>query len=73
MIKEKELVNKSDIFWFIDNSDLEKKIETFAAIAELKADQDKIAKLQVFDSSFLRSKSSFKIDGTEIYLLFQPV
>ena len=67
MIKEKELVNKSDIFWFIDNSDLEKKI------AELKADQDKIAKLQVFDSSFLRSKSSFKIDGTEIYLLFQPV
>ena len=39
-IKEKRLVNKSDIFGFMDNSELDKKI----ARLELKAEQDKIVK-----------------------------
>ena len=44
--KNKELVNKSDIYKFINNSDLDKKIDTFAAKAELKAEKDKIVKLE---------------------------
>ena len=41
-IKSKELVYKSPISGFINNADLK---------AELKAEQDKIIKLQAFDSS----------------------
>lgn len=44
-IKHKDLVNKSDIFALIDSSDLDKKIESSAAKAELKAQQNKIVKL----------------------------
>ena len=41
-IKEKKLVDKSDISWFIDNSDIEKKIATPATKAELKASKIKV-------------------------------
>ena len=37
-IKEKELVKKSDISGFINNSELDKKIATLATKAELKAE-----------------------------------
>ena len=36
-IRNKESVDKSDIYKFIINSDLDKKIETLATKAELKA------------------------------------
>ena len=45
-IKDKKLVNKSDI---INSSDLEKKIKKLATKAELKAEQDKIVKLKTYD------------------------
>ena len=45
-MKNKELVNKSDIYKFINNSDLDKKIDTFATKTELKAEKDKIVKLE---------------------------
>ena len=48
-IKEKELVNKSDVFEFIDNSDLDNKI---VAKPVLKAEQEKIVKFQAFDLIF---------------------
>ena len=44
-IKNKKLINKSDIFGFIYNSDLDKKIEWLAAKKELKEEQRKILKL----------------------------
>ena len=40
LIKEKKLVNESNIFGFINNSDLNKKIAILATKAELKAGQD---------------------------------
>ena len=69
-IKEKELVNKSDISGFIDNSNLDKKIAALTRKAELKAEKDKIVELQAFDSSYFRYKSHFEDDGTENYLVF---
>ena len=69
-IKEKELLNKSDISGFIDNSNLDKKIAALTTKAELKAEKDKIVELQAFDSSYFRYKSHFEDDGTENYLVF---
>ena len=53
-IKEKALLDKSDICEFKDNSDLDKKIETLAPKAELKADQYKIVKLESFLTSSVK-------------------
>ena len=69
-IKEKELLNKSDISGFIDNTNLDKKIAALTTKAELKAEKDKIVELQAFDSSYFRYKSHFEDDGTENYLVF---
>ena len=66
-IKEKDLVDKSDISGFIDNSDLDKKIVKLATKAELKSEQAKIVKFKAFDSSY------FEDDGTQNYLVFQPI
>ena len=44
-IKQKELVNKSDIFNLIRDSGLNTKLGTLATKAEFKAEQDKIKKL----------------------------
>ena len=57
-IKNKKLINKSDIFGFIYNSDLDKKIEWLAAKKELKEEQRKILKLQPYES-FYFSKLPF--------------
>ena len=72
-MKEKGLVDKSDISGFIDSSGLDKKLATLATKADLKAEQDKIVKLQVFDSSYFCGKIHFEDDGTENYLVFPPV
>ena len=70
-MKEKELVKKSDISGFINNSDLDNKIATLATKAELKAEQDKIVKVQVFDSSYLCGKNHFELDGSQNYLVLK--
>ena len=44
-----------------------------ATKAELKTEQDKIMTSQAFDSSYFRDKSQFEDDGTEDYLVFQPM
>ena len=78
-IKSKNLVDKFDIAEFINNTDLDQKLATLIATletkAELKAEQDKIIKLQAFDSSYLRekSKSHFAENSTQKYLVFQPM
>ena len=51
------MINKSDISGFISNSDLNKKIATQTKNEELKAQQDKIIKIEVL--------SHFKDGGTE--------
>ena len=72
-IKEKELVDKSAIAGFINNGNLNKKVATLATNAELKAEQNKIIKLQAFDSSHFCSTCHFEGNGTENYLEFQPM
>ena len=67
------MVNESNISRFISNSDLDKKIATLATKAELKTEQNKIVKLQAFDSGYFRCKNYFVDDETQNYLVFQPV
>ena len=56
-LKQANLASKNDIYEFINSSDLYKKIETWTAKAELKAEKDKIEKLQTYDSSIFISQS----------------
>ena len=44
-----------------------------ASKAELKAEQDKITKLQAFDPTYFYGKSHFEDDTTQNYLVFQPM
>ena len=69
-IKKKGLVHKSDNSGFIDNSDLDRNLVKLATKAELKAEQDKIVKIQTFDSSYFRRKCHFYNDGMQSYLVF---
>ena len=53
-IKSRNLVDKSAIARSINNDDLDRKVATLVTKAELTAEQDKITKLQAFDSSYFR-------------------
>ena len=53
-IKQKELVNKSDISVLVKNSDLDTKLGTLARKANIKAGKDKTEKLQTQDLSYFR-------------------
>ena len=68
----KGLVKKIFISGFIDNSDLDMKTAILTRKAELKVEQEKIVKFQVFDSGYFSDKSRFEDDGTQNYLVFQP-
>ena len=72
-IKNTKLVNESDISGFIDYSDLNKTIEKLTTKAELKAEQDKIAKCQIYDSSIFIGQSYVFNDGSQNFLIFQPM
>ena len=63
--KIKELVNKSNIFRFINDSDLNKKIETLATKAELNAEQDKLVKLETYDLNYFLGKIFVGDDGSK--------
>ena len=67
------MVNKCDITGFINNAGLDKYVAKLATKSELKAEQEKILKLQAFDSSYFRGKSHFEDDGTQNYLVLQPM
>ena len=54
-------------------SNLNTKLATLATKAELKAEQDKIMKLQGFDSHYFRSEIHFQDDETQNYSVFQPI
>ena len=57
----------------ISNAGLNKKAATLATKTELKVEQNKIIKLKGFDSSNFWGKSHFEDDGTQNYLVFQPM
>ena len=50
-----------------------KKLAALATKSELKEEQDQIDKLQAFDSNNFLGQTNFEDDGTQKYLLFQPV
>ena len=52
---------------------MDKRVAILATKTELKAEKDKIANLEAFDSSYFRGKSNFENDGTQNYLVFQPI
>ena len=68
--KRKTISKKIRFFWIMDNTNFGKKIATLAKKAELKAEQDKIVKLQAFRSSYFLGKSHFEDDYTQHYLVF---
>ena len=51
-VKEKELLDKSDISNLVQNSNLNTKLATLKKSAGLKVEQVKMVKLQAFDSSY---------------------
>ena len=58
----------------MNNADLDfKKTAALATKAELKAEQDKITKIQASDSIFFQGKNHFEDDGSQNYLVFQPM
>ena len=68
-----DLINKSDISWFTNNRDLNEKIKALARKAELKGEQEKIEKLQTYDSSIFIDQSYFFNDGSQHFLMFEPI
>ena len=57
-VTEKKLVNESDFSEFINNSYLNEKIKTLATkveqkVEQLKAEQNKIVKLEMYELSYL--------------------
>ena len=46
---------------------------TLATKAELKAEQDKIVKLQTYDLSFFIGQRYFNSEGSQNYLIFQTL
>ena len=71
-IKQKALVNISDISNLVKNSDLNSKFATLATKAALKAEQDKTLKLQTFDLNHFLGKILFGDDGSQNMLVYQP-
>lgn len=69
-IKQKKLVNESNNL--VNHFDLSTKIAALAAKAELKAQQDKIEKLQTYGLSYFLGKYFFDENGFQNMLFYQP-
>ena len=61
--KKRKIVNESHISRFINNTDLDERITKIATTAELKAEQDKITKLQTYNFSYFLGKNFFGNNG----------
>ena len=66
-MKNDYLMDKSDISGFIVKSDLDKKIETLAIKAGLKAEQGKIEKLQTYVSTLFIGHTYFINEVSQIF------
>ena len=71
-IKQKGLVDKSAISGFINNADLNKKVATLAAKAELNTEEDKVIKLKTYDLIQFLGKIFFGDDGFQNMFVYQP-
>ena len=60
------LVNESGLNEKIKISTTKENIKKIATKTELNAEQDKIVKLQIYDSSFFIGQSYFVNDGTQL-------
>ena len=58
---------------YFTSSDLDAKLATLPTKAKLKAEQEKIVKLQAFNSNSFCGKSHFEDDGTQNYLLLESI
>ena len=58
---------------YFASSDLDTKLATLPTKAKLKAQQEKIVKVQAFDSSSFCGKSHFEDDVTQNYLLLESI
>ena len=67
-ITQEKLVNESDL-----RLTTKEEIKALATNTELKAEQDKIVKLQTYDLSLFIVQSYFQNNGAQLYLIFQPI
>ena len=75
-IKQANLASKNNISDLAKRKQkdiLDKKTEKLAIKAELKAEQDKIEKLQTYDLSLFIDQSYFIINGSKSFLIFQSM
>ena len=61
-MKQKELINKSNISNLVNNSDLSTKLAALEKKAKLKIEQGKLVKLQVLYSGYFDGKNIFVDD-----------
>ena len=61
-MKQKELINKSNISNLLNNSDLSTKLAALEKKAKLKPEQGKLVKLQVLYSGYFNGKNIFVDD-----------
>ena len=72
--KIKEIENK-----YVSNTGFDSKLAQANVITKINFDakiielENNIKKLQTFDSSYFRGKNYFDEDGTQNYLVFQPI
>ena len=71
-VKEKELLDKSNISNLVKNSDLNLKLKTSATKAELKAEQDQMVKLQSHLLSYFLGKNFCDDVGFQNMFVYQP-
>ena len=63
LIKQKELVNKSDISNCVKKSELNIKLAILTTKAELKSKQERVVELQTYDLRYFLGKKFFGNDG----------
>ena len=72
-INEKKLDHQFDISNLVKISDSNVKLIILATKAELKAERNKMVKLQAIDLNYFCGKSHFEKDGTHNYFVFQTI
>ena len=67
------LVNVSGLNKKIGTVTTKEEIKTLVLKAELKAEQDKIVKRQIFNPHLFIGQSYFDNNGAQLSLIFQPI
>ena len=67
-ITQNKLVNESDL-----DRKIKEDVKTLATKEQLLTKQDKIVKLQTYDLSIFIGQSYFNNDGSQNYLILQPI